>query len=86
MTEFVWSLIPNFAEVMAPLYELKEHYLKWCWDVKDEQALQSIKYAVWNSINNTFPDFAGQNILFTVASDVAIAGARSTRWILWMKS
>ncbi len=25
VTEFVRQLIPNFAEVMAPLYELKEH-------------------------------------------------------------
>jgi hypothetical protein len=52
--------------------------------VKDDEALQSIKDAVWNSINNTFPDLAGQNILFTVASDRAIAGARSTRRILWI--
>jgi hypothetical protein len=47
-------LISNFAEVMAPLYELKEHYRKWRWEVKHEQALQSIKDAVWNSIKNIF--------------------------------
>ena len=28
VAEFVRLLIPNFAEVMAPLYELKEHYRK----------------------------------------------------------
>ena len=75
VAEFVRLLIPNFAEVMVPLYELKEHYRKWRWEARHEQALQSIKDAVWNSINNTFPDSAAQNILFTDASDVAIGDA-----------
>jgi hypothetical protein len=68
-------LIPNFAEVMAPLYELKEHYRKWFWEARHKQALQSIKDAVWNSINHTFPDSAAQKILCTDASEVAIGGA-----------
>ncbi len=29
VAEFVRLLIPNFAEIMVPLYELKEYYRKW---------------------------------------------------------
>jgi hypothetical protein len=64
VAEFVRLLIQNFAETMVPLYKLKEHHCKWCWEARHDQALQSRKDAAWNSINNTFPDLTAQKILF----------------------
>jgi hypothetical protein len=75
VAEFICFSIPNFAEIMAPLYELEEHYRKYCWEAGHGLALHSIKDAVLNSINTIFNDSVVQKILFTDASDVGIEGA-----------
>ncbi len=85
VAEFVRQLIPNFAEVMAPLYKLKEHHRKCCWEAKQSEPYN--RFRMQFGIQATIPSPIRQRRrYYLLMRQMWPLEVRFSRWTLWIKS
>ena len=72
---YLRSYIPRFSEVMEPLTSLTGKYTKFVWGEAQEDAFQQAKQAIADAVYLTMPKWDRPFVLFTDASEIAIAAA-----------
>ena len=63
--------IPNFARIACPLTELTRKEVKWQWDLKQQQAFESLKSALSHAPVLMSPNYTKE---FTITSDACANG------------
>jgi hypothetical protein len=73
-TNFVHRFIPNYAEIMKPLYKLLKKDVKFEWNEESKQAFENIKAAICEAPVLISPDYNKDFQIFSFASKDTIAG------------
>jgi hypothetical protein len=73
-TNFVHRFIPNYAEIMKPLYKLLKKDVKFEWNEESKQAFETIKTAICESLVLISPNYDKDFMIFSFASEDTIAG------------
>ena len=73
-TNFVHRFIPNYAEIMKPLYKLLKKDVKFEWSEESKRAFESIKTAICEAPVLVSPDYDKDFMIFSFASEDTIAG------------
>jgi hypothetical protein len=73
-TNFVHRFIPNYAEIMKPIYKLLKKDLKFEWNEESKQAFESIKTAICEAPVLVSPDYNKDFKIFSFAFEDTIAG------------
>ena len=74
MCSYYRQLVPQFAHISEPLYELTRKNVKWEWGAKQQQAFDTLKHELCSDRVMAFPNPSQPYILYTDASDKAIGG------------
>lgn len=77
MTGYFHKYIKNYAEIAAPLNELRKKDAKFIWGEVQEKAFQALKYAIMNPPILITADFSKQFVLQTDGSSSAISAVLS---------
>ena len=72
-TNFVHRFIPNYAEIMKPIYKLLKKDVKFEWNDESKKAFQDIKTAVSEAPVLISPDYSKDFQIFSFASEDTIA-------------
>ena len=72
---YLRAYIPRFAELMEPLTRLSSKYVRFAWGDEQETAFQRVKEALVNACYLKMPNWGEPFIMFTDASEVAVAAA-----------
>ena len=72
MTSYYRQLVPRFAEIAEPLYELTRKNVHWHWDEPQQTAFESLKAALVSSEVMAYPDTSKPYILMTDACNYAV--------------
>lgn len=70
---YLRAFIPKFSELMEPLTNLTGKYIKFVWKDEHQQAFEEIKNSILNACYLAMPNWNKPFIIFTDASDVAVA-------------
>jgi ribonuclease HI len=73
-TNFVHRFIPNYAEIMKPIYKLLKKDVKFEWKEESRQAFETIKTAICEAPVLISPDYNKDFLIFSFASEDTIAG------------
>jgi hypothetical protein len=73
-TNFVHRFIPNYAEIMKPIYKLLKKDVKFEWNEESKRAFESIKAAICEAPVLISPDYDKDFQIFSFASEDTIAG------------
>ena len=72
---YLRSYIPRYSEVMEPLTALTGKYVKFHWGIEQQEAFEVAKKAIADAVYLVMPDWSKPFIIFTDASDYAVAAA-----------
>jgi hypothetical protein len=72
-TNFVHRFIPNYAEIMKPIYKLLKKDVKFEWNDESKRDFQSIKTAISEAPVLISPDYTKDFQIFSFASEDTIA-------------
>jgi hypothetical protein len=73
-TNFVHRFIPNYAEIVKPIYKLLKKDVKFEWNDESKKAFQDIKTAISEAPVLISPDYSKDFQIFSFASEDTIAG------------
>jgi hypothetical protein len=73
-TNFVHRFIPNYVEIMKPIYKLLKKDVKFEWNDESKQAFEQIKSAICESLVLISPDYEKDFQIFSFASEDTIVG------------
>jgi ribonuclease HI len=73
-TNFVHRFIPNYAEIMKPIYKLLKKDVKFEWKEESKRAFETIKTAICEAPVLISPDYDKEFQIFSFASEDTIAG------------
>jgi ribonuclease HI len=73
-TNFVHRFIPNYAEIMKPIYKLLKKDVKFEWKEESRQAFETIKTAICEAPVLISPDYNKDFLIFSFTSEDTIAG------------
>jgi hypothetical protein len=73
-TNFVHRFIPNYVQIMKPIYKLLKKDVKFEWNDESKQAFESIKTAICEAHVLVSPDYNKNFQIFSFASEDTIAG------------
>ncbi|KAK7862689.1 hypothetical protein R5R35_000930 [Gryllus longicercus] len=73
MLNYYSRFCPNYALVVAPLYDLLRKNRKWAWEIEHQRAFHEVKAMFRNSCVIAHPDFSEPMILQTDSSAYGIA-------------
>jgi hypothetical protein len=68
-TNFVHRFIPNYAEIMKPLYKLLKKDVKFEWTEESKRAFETIKTAICEALVLISPDYDKDFMIFSFASE-----------------
>lgn len=70
---YLKNFIPRFSELLEPLTRLTAKNVRFKWELEQEEAFMKIKTAMIEACYLTMPDWNKDFIIFTDASEVAVA-------------
>jgi hypothetical protein len=73
-TNFVHRFIPNYVEIMKPIYKLLKKDVKFEWNDESKRAFESIKTAICEAPVLISPDYEKDFQIFSFASEDTIVG------------
>jgi hypothetical protein len=73
-TNFVHRFIPNYAEIVKPIYKLLKKDVKFEWNDESKRAFQDIKTAISEALILISPDYSKDFQIFSFASEDTIVG------------
>jgi transposase InsO family protein len=73
-TNFVHRFIPNYVEIMKPIYKLLKKDVKFEWNDESKRAFESIKTAISEAPVLISPDYTKDFQIFSFASEDTIVG------------
>ena len=74
MSSYYRQLVPEFARIASPLYQLTKKGEPWVWDSKRQNAFNQLKEGLCSNQVMAHPDTSKPYILYTDACDHAIGG------------
>ena len=73
-TNFVHKSIPNYAEIVKPIYKLLKKYVKFEWNDQRKKAFKEIKIVIYEAPILISPDYSKDFQIFSFASEDTIVG------------
>jgi hypothetical protein len=73
-TNFVHRFIPNYAEIVKPIYKLLKKDVKFEWNDESKRAFQDIKTTISEALVLISPDYSKDFQIFSFASEDTIVG------------
>jgi hypothetical protein len=73
-TNFVHRFIPNYAEIMKPIYKLLKKHVKFEWNDESKQDFEQIKTAICEALVLISPDYEKDFQIFSFVSEETIVG------------